>query len=252
MGRSPPTPSTHTAREVVHESPAEALALITVVDDADRAEFEESLGTEIRDEVDGGPAGRRDQYYVVTRVTPMTETNKVLVGVDLSMDPVRSDAIERALASGETVISAPLGSLPTGRPAVFVAKPLYRPGADGSPRMEEPVGLVTTGYQGLRLLEEITAQLPSGTRLELQRRRRRAGGHRSAPRVGHRTGSERGGPGVDRGGLSPSHDRLPPCVAGGTHRGCGPGRAGAGPAQGAHATRAGCGPAPRRWAPSPT
>ncbi len=168
MGRSPPTPSTHTRVEVVHESPAEALALITVVDDADRAEFEESLGTEIRDEVDGGPAGRRDQYYVVTRVTPMTETNKVLVGVDLSMDPVRSDAIERALASGETVISAPLGSLPTGRPAVFVAKPLYRPGADGSPRMEEPVGLVTTGYQGLRLLEEITAQLPSGTRLELR------------------------------------------------------------------------------------
>ena len=138
------------AREVVDESPAEALALITVVDDADRAEFEQSLGTEIRDEVDGGPAGRRDQYYVVTRVTPMTETNKVLVGVDLSMDPVRSDAIERALASGETVISAPLGSLPTGRPAVFVAKPLYRPGDDGSPRMEEPVGLVTTGYQGLR------------------------------------------------------------------------------------------------------
>ena len=121
------------AREVVDESPAEALALITVVDDADRAEFEQALGFEIQDEVSGGPAGRRDQYYVVTRVTPMTDTNRVLVGLDLSMDPVRSDAIERALASGETVISAPLGSLPTGQPAIFVAKPLYRPGDDVSP-----------------------------------------------------------------------------------------------------------------------
>ena len=48
-----------------------------------------------------------------------------------------------------------------------MAKPLYRPGDDGSPRLDEPVALVTTGYQGVRMLEEITAQLPAGTRLEL-------------------------------------------------------------------------------------
>ncbi len=156
------------ARDVVDESPAEALALITLVDDEERAAFEQSLGTEIRDEVRGGPAGRRDHYYVITRVTPTTETNNMLVGLDLGMDAVRSEAIERALATGETVISAPLGSLPSGQPAVFVAKPLYRPGDDGSPLRDAPVGLVTTGYQGLRMLERITAQLPPGTRLEIR------------------------------------------------------------------------------------
>jgi serine phosphatase RsbU (regulator of sigma subunit)/CHASE1-domain containing sensor protein len=156
------------ALDVVEQSPAGALGFVSVVADADRAAFERAIDAPIVDEVGGEPAADRPLYYVITRVTPTTEANAGLVGVDLGIDPVRSRTIERALAERRTMISAPLASLPSGQPAIFIAKPVFRPGAGGVARTAEPVGLVTTGYPGSYLVDEISRRLPHGTRLEIK------------------------------------------------------------------------------------
>jgi serine phosphatase RsbU (regulator of sigma subunit) len=156
------------ARDVVRGSPVQAVALVQVVPDARRGAVEQAIGRPVVDEIGGGPAARRPSYYVVRRVTPdPAGVAGALVGVDLHMDPVRSAAIARALATGDTVVSGPVGSLPSGAPALFVAKPLFRVGADGLPRTDEPVALLTSGFQGARLLEGITSALPAGSRVEV-------------------------------------------------------------------------------------
>ena len=156
------------AQNVVQQSPAQALALVSVVEDADRAAIEQAIGRPIVDAVGGPPANHRPRYYVVRRVTPSTPESERLVGVDIGMNVVRREAAERALETGETVISGPVASMPSGVPAFFLAKPLFLPAEDGTPRRDAPAGLVTTAFRGDQLLADVMAELPSGTQMEIR------------------------------------------------------------------------------------
>jgi len=156
------------AQNVVQQSPAQALALVSVVEDAGRAAIEQAIGRPIVDAVGGPPANHRPRYYVVRRVTPSTPESERLVGVDIGMNVVRREAAERALETGETVISGPVASMPSGVPAFFLAKPLFLPAEDGTPRRDAPAGLVTTAFRGDQLLADVMAELPSGTQMEIR------------------------------------------------------------------------------------
>lgn len=156
------------AQDVVRQSPAQALGLVLNVPDGQQSAVEQAIGHTIVDKVGGGPAAHRPSYFVLRRVTPPAGVSAALTGVDLAMDPIRSAAIRRALATGSAVVSRPLASLPSGAPALFVAKPLFRPGENGLPRRDQPAALVTVGLQGSHLLQEIASALPAGARIEVR------------------------------------------------------------------------------------
>ena len=154
------------ANDSIADSPVQSLALVDLVTSAERPGFEAELGHPIVDSAGStAPAAPRDVYDAVRAVVPVTATTTQLLGVDLSLEPVRSEAIGEAIQGGDVVVSRPLPSLPSGSPAFFVAKPLYRPGSEGHPAAA--VGAITTGFLGSTLLGEVTATLPPGTRVQI-------------------------------------------------------------------------------------
>jgi len=156
----------------VNASPFESLAYAPVVSAAARPAFEASVGRPITDRPGGAPAPARDTYLPVAWVRPVDPEIEVLVGFDLTTDDVRRASLEEARDRGTTVISRTVGSRPSGRPAVFVAHPVYRAGtptdATVAERRAAVVGYVTTGVLGVHLLDVITTQVddPLGIRIE--------------------------------------------------------------------------------------
>ncbi|MDD2881862.1 MAG: CHASE domain-containing protein [Rhodoferax sp.] len=74
-------------------------------------------------------AGLRSEYFPITYSMPL-DSNTLVTGLDVSMDPVRWDAIEQARDGGTVVASAPVELLRTDEslPGVLIVAPVYRPG----------------------------------------------------------------------------------------------------------------------------
>jgi CHASE1-domain containing sensor protein len=160
------------AAGAVEASPFETLAFAPVVAHPDRAAFEGSVGRLIADQPGGAPAAARETYLPVAWVRPVNPDAEVLVGFDLATDEVRRTAMEESRDRGTAVISRTVASRPSGRPAVFVAHPVYRAGtpadATVAERREAVVGYVTTAVLGSNLLAALAAQVDDslGIRIE--------------------------------------------------------------------------------------
>jgi GAF domain-containing protein/CHASE1-domain containing sensor protein len=156
----------------VEESPFESLAYAPVVAGPDRAAFEASVGRPITDRPGGAPAPARDTYLPVEWIRPVSPDTEVLLGFDLATDEVRQAAMEESRDRGTAVISRTVASRPSGRPAVFVAHPVYRAGTPADATVAERraavMGYVTTGVLGEHLLAAIAAQVDDslGIRIE--------------------------------------------------------------------------------------
>jgi serine phosphatase RsbU (regulator of sigma subunit)/CHASE1-domain containing sensor protein len=156
----------------VEASPLESLAFAPVVAGPDRASFEASVGRPITDRPGGAPEPVRDGYVPVAWVRPVDPEIEVLVGFDLATDEVRRAAMEESRDRGAAVISRTVASQPSGRPAVFIAHPVYRAGtpldATVAERRAAVVGYVTTGVLGEHVLAAIAAQVDDslGIRIE--------------------------------------------------------------------------------------
>ena len=117
-------------------------------------------------------APMRDTYLPVAWIRPVRPDTEILVGFDLATDEVRRAAMEESRDRGTAVISRTVASQPSGRPAVFVAHPVYRAGTPADATVAERraavVGYVTTGVLGEHLLAAIAAQVddPLGIRIE--------------------------------------------------------------------------------------
>ncbi|MFT7775376.1 CHASE domain-containing protein [Roseateles sp.] len=80
-------------------------------------------------------SGSDETLYVVTQIAPFSR-NFPAWGMDLGADPVRRQAIERAIDTGEATLSAPLRLVqdPLKGPGFLLLVPVYRQGLDpGSP-----------------------------------------------------------------------------------------------------------------------
>ncbi len=79
------------------------------------------------------PAGQRDFHVVVTNLAPVTEKNRVALGIDSWNSPERRDALERARDSGNPQLSAQVQLAvdqgPDAQPGFLIYQPLYRGGA---------------------------------------------------------------------------------------------------------------------------
>lgn len=145
-----------------------ALAFEPVVAAADRAAFEARIGRPITDRPDSGPvpAPERPEHVPVLSVVPATERSDQLIGFDLMGDPVRAAAVVEARDSGTTVFTPPVPSEPTGQPAVFVIKPIYRLGSPTgtvAERQANILGFVSTVFGTDTLADAMTLVLPADT-----------------------------------------------------------------------------------------
>jgi serine phosphatase RsbU (regulator of sigma subunit)/CHASE1-domain containing sensor protein len=162
---------TQFATAAVEVSILESLALEVAVADRDRAAFEAMVGPILEPSPQGlVNAGTRDRYLPVRDVVPVTDESSRLFGFDIAADPTRRDATVDATAAGELVISAPLAAQPTGQPAFFVVKPLFRQDpAPLSPSEREAalVGFITTAVSGRSIIETAAGRLPADARFTL-------------------------------------------------------------------------------------
>ncbi len=80
-------------------------------------------------------SGTNETLYIVTQIAPFSR-NFPAWGMDLGADPVRRQAIERAIDTGEATLSAPLRLVqdPLKGPGFLLLVPVYRRGLDpGTP-----------------------------------------------------------------------------------------------------------------------
>ncbi len=156
---------------VVAASPLQTLAFAPVVPAADRAAVEAEIGRPLRDTPTGPPAPARDVHLPVVWVTPPFAATRDLIGFDLAADPVRGPAAARARDEGTAIITDTVPSQPSGRPAVFLVHPVYRPGlgtdATVAERRQALVGYVATGFLGDRLMESLEDQLSGRLGIEV-------------------------------------------------------------------------------------
>ena len=75
--------------------------------------------------------GSLPELFVVKLVEPL-ESNQPVLGLDLGAEPVRRDAIERAIATGEATLSGRINLIDKGdeRTALLFIVPVYRSGAN--------------------------------------------------------------------------------------------------------------------------
>jgi serine phosphatase RsbU (regulator of sigma subunit)/CHASE1-domain containing sensor protein len=148
------------------------LAYEPIVSGSERASFERSIGTSIKQSSAEGlvPAPNRDTYLPVLWSHPESANSVDLAGFDISSDDVRAAAAERARDTGEVVFSPPVHTLPDGAIAFVVITALYRPGlplATAAERRAAVVGYLSSAVAGSVVLDELTSQMPGGTRIRI-------------------------------------------------------------------------------------
>jgi len=118
------------SRDLQHEFPgALGQGFIQRVGRADLADFTRTV------RADGAPdfavksSGDADELFVVRYIEPMS-ANRAALGFDIASDPVRYEAAERAMRTGEPAITALLSLQPEGaeRVGVLYLLPVYRRG----------------------------------------------------------------------------------------------------------------------------
>jgi serine phosphatase RsbU (regulator of sigma subunit)/CHASE1-domain containing sensor protein len=149
------------------------IALVSVVADDDRAQFEAAIGGPIRAlSADGTlqPSPTRSSYLAVRWVQPQTEGSIQVIGFDIASAEVRRKTAELAAGLGTIAFSSPIDSQPTGQRSFFVTAPLYRPGVpldSEAQRRSALAGYMTTAVQATSLIQPLQNQLPTGTRLQI-------------------------------------------------------------------------------------
>jgi len=112
------------------------------------------------------PPGQRDFHVVVTNLAPVTEKNRVALGIDSWNSPERRDALERARDSGNPQLSAKVQlAVDQGAdalPGFLIYQPLYRGGV--LPDSIEQRRALLVGFVGtsLRYQDLLGQLLPAG------------------------------------------------------------------------------------------
>jgi len=126
-----------------------ALSFNPYVASADRAAFEHSIAGKspfrefrISERDSRGQlvrAGVRPEYVPVAYIAPL-EGNAPAIGYDIYSEPVRHDAIERAISSGKPAVTAPIWLVQDNksRVGVLVLHPAYRQAEDRAGQATKP------------------------------------------------------------------------------------------------------------------
>jgi PAS domain S-box-containing protein len=136
------------------------------IDAADRARFEAESGTRIT-QIDAqghrGPAESRAEYVVVRFIEPLSDLKAL--GLDVSSEPVRRDALVQARDTGRTAASGPIQLVndDVGQLSVLVFAPVYRVGRETATleqRRREITGYATGAFRLVGLVEAAIRTLP--------------------------------------------------------------------------------------------
>ena len=112
------------------------------------------------------PPGTRDFHVIVTNLAPVTEKNRVALGIDSWQSPERRDALERARDTGNPQLSAKVQLAvdqgPDRLPGFLIYQPLYLGGA--LPDTVEQRRALLVGFVGtsLRYQDLVRELLPAG------------------------------------------------------------------------------------------
>ncbi len=120
------------------------------ITDAQRAEFETQVRSAGEPNFAIKPDGRRDEYVVVRHFFPRND-NEAVLGLDLTGDAVRRDALNRVRDSGQLTATGPLKLVadPERYPGFAMRLPLYRPGAsttNAEQRRAALIGVVAASF----------------------------------------------------------------------------------------------------------
>jgi GAF domain-containing protein len=109
--------------EVAASSGIPALAFFEVVAGADRAMWEASTGTSMKDTDGAGgfvPAKPRDEHVVIRYAAPVNDTTRSVLGFDLLSDPNRAQGIDAASAADGAQLVGPIATVAGARPGLFM------------------------------------------------------------------------------------------------------------------------------------
>ncbi|SFN37728.1 PAS domain S-box-containing protein [Formivibrio citricus] len=117
------------------------------------------------------PAIAKDEYVPVGFIGPMP-ANLPALGFDINSEPIRHDAIQRAIASGEMAVTAPIRLVQEQKQGagVLMLSPVHARGGNGSARgsKETLAGFAVVVIRVDEMVRIAThGQLPAGLRLQL-------------------------------------------------------------------------------------
>ncbi|MBC7718985.1 MAG: CHASE domain-containing protein, partial [Chitinophagaceae bacterium] len=168
-----------TAKQLAHDPSTRSLSWLPRVQASERAGFEQKIKRSGRPDFfiqERGAnhtriaAGVRPDYFPITYLMP-ADSNARLTGLDIGMDPVRHDAIERARDSGTPEVSGPVKLMRSVEPlpGVVLAAAVYRQGLPITTVAERRfafAGVVLSAYSPNRRFTEIRGSLrPKGIEL---------------------------------------------------------------------------------------
>lgn len=112
--------------------------------------------------------GQGDVLYVI-KFTEPAEANRAALGLNMANDPVKKQALERAIMSGEPTLSGPLHLVQDvhQRPAVLLLLPVYRQGAPVKTALQRQAALrgVLTAPA---VLDEVLAEVAASIKGQIQ------------------------------------------------------------------------------------
>ncbi|MFY9825821.1 MAG: CHASE domain-containing protein [Thermoanaerobaculia bacterium] len=136
------------------------------IDAAGRARFEAKSGiqiTQVDTQGQRGPAASKAEYVVVDYIEPPSDRSAV--GLDVSSEPVRRDAVEQARDTGRPAASGPIQLVndQPGQISVLVFAPVYGIGKETATlaqRRREITGYATGAFRLGNLVETAINNLP--------------------------------------------------------------------------------------------
>lgn len=147
---------TQFADQVTASTLLQTVAFEPLLPDDRREEFEQELGSPIRDIADTGgwvEAPRRDRYAPVQWIQPLTETTRPLLGFDVAFDASRAAAIAAAGERGGLQFTPPILARPNRTVSFFVVTSVSWRG--------EVVGFVSSAIAGSVLFDSLDPLVPS-------------------------------------------------------------------------------------------
>jgi hypothetical protein len=163
-GRLPADSFERLSAAVLAQDRATTVSFVEIVDDADRAAWEERVARPVEEfrGTERRPAARRDRYYVVSAVAPDEPLFTQAVGVDLATSRVLGPVVRAAVGTGEPTMTDRAVWGNTGDVGFGIAVPLQ----DSAGRV---VALLVPTYRAETLdpaVEAVLAREGTGVRVE--------------------------------------------------------------------------------------
>jgi hypothetical protein len=151
------------ANDLTGGSPAQSIALLPLVDGAEREAIEAEFGPIVRVRFGDAtvPAPAADRHLPVIAVEG-TRQGFTVEGADYLLDPVRGPVAVDVIERGITLMTRPTRLLGSGEPAVIVLHPLRRGGSTGP-----VVGVVASSLLLERVTADLFAVLPPATEVRV-------------------------------------------------------------------------------------